>query len=862
MKKHLPALALFFVICILLGAVCMVNPSAAGQKKVTVKAYVENNMTAKQIADYYGIRISYLAPFDAVSVSLATYMQTDTVASLSLYKWQETYEKTIDADPLVSKTFEGVRDNQMHTMEFDTLPAGEYLLMVADISGSLAVWQNEMTVSRGYCYENSNESRADWRMTVRFTEEVEQPFGEIQSALAYIDGNYTAPAESVPAEDSLLNTHKVMPDTWVFTDGLGRTSLTYEDVGGVREDKTLAMFYWTWHIDNLADSDPVNVQELSEKYPDAMNDYDHVLWNSYPENCFYWNEPIYGYYRSNDTWVLRRQAELLANAGVDAIFTDNTNGEFTWRNAYIPLFETWSDAVNDGVATPKVSFMLPFSDSSSTKAQLKSLYMDVYRQNKYQNLWYYLDGKPMLMANKGAISASASLLEKEISNFFTFRAGQPLYVIKKTTIANWGWLSIYPQAIYYKSAADRALKNAEQITVGVSMNYNYVTKQLDAMNGSATTGRSYTTDYEDRYLKEGTQASLWGYNFEQQWNYALEVDPKVVFVTGWNEFTAGRHEDWCGTENAFPDQYNDEYSRDIEPTKGNLKDHYYYQLVNFVRKYKGCNPIPTPTEKATIDLMAGTEQWASVGPYYAAYIGNTDDRDAQGCGSLYYTETSGRNDIIGAKVARDDEFVYFYVECNDTITPYTDTLWMNLYIDCDQSAQGWETFDFVVNKSPAGEKTLVLEKFTAENDYAATEKVADVEYTVNDKTMTVKIPKSALGLSGDTYTVNFAWTDNVHDEGNDTVFSGDIMDFYISGDVAPGARFKYSYISTAENAGGQDAQTTDTQITTAEPSQTTTDDTAPANSGCGSSLSASLSLFCILSLSALALPVLRRRKSF
>ena len=35
------------------------------------------------------------------------------------------------------------------------------------------------------------------------------------------------------------------------------------------------------------------------------------------------------------------------------------------------------------------------------------------------------------------------------------------------------------------------------------------------------------------------------------------------------------------------------------------------------------------------------------------------------------------------------------------------------------------------------------------------------------------------------------------------------MDFYVSGDVAPGGRFKFSYISTAENAAG-DAPETDT----------------------------------------------------
>ena len=148
---------------------------------------------------------------------------------------------------------------------------------------------------------------------------------------------------------------------------------------------------------------------------------------------------------------------------------------------------------------------------------------------------------------------------------------------------------------------------------------------------------------------------------------------------------------------------------------------------------------------------------------------------------------------------------------------------MNLYIDTDQENQGWETFEYVVNKTAASAKTSVLEKFT---DGYTSEKVADVEYKVDGRYMTVKIAKSDLGLKGDDFTINFAWTDNVHDADDTGVesrngivyseFSGDILDFYTSGDVAPGARFKYSYISTADNAkipeqGGSDESTSDTE---------------------------------------------------
>jgi hypothetical protein len=280
-------------------------------------------------------------------------------------------------------------------------------------------------------------------------------------------------------------------------------------------------------------------------------------------------------------------------------------------------------------------------------------------------------------------------------------------------------------------------------------------------------------------------------------------------------------------ENAFPDQYNDEFSRDIEPTKGALQDHYYYQLVNFVRQFKGARPIPTPSAQKTIDLNAGYDQWKDVAPYYGAYIGNTEHRDAPGYGNLVYTENSGRNDIIGAQVSRDAEYLYFLVECADNITASTDSLWMNLYLDVDQSKQGWNTFDFVIGKSGTTASTMTLEKFTADNDYAKTEKVADVAYKVDGRYMTVKVAKADLGIT-DAFTVNFAWTDNVHDEGDYSKFSGDILDFYISGDVAPGGRFKFSYVVADEAGGSTDTAPTDTETAEdpTDPVETPTD--APA----------------------------------
>lgn len=39
----------------------------------------------------------------------------------------------------------------------------------------------------------------------------------------------------------------------------------------------------------------------------------------------FWGEPVWGYYRSDDEWVIRKQVEMLTMAGVDFLCFDTTN---------------------------------------------------------------------------------------------------------------------------------------------------------------------------------------------------------------------------------------------------------------------------------------------------------------------------------------------------------------------------------------------------------------------------------------------------------------------------------------------------------------------------------------------------------
>ena len=105
----------------------------------------------------------------------------------------------------------------------------------------------------------------------------------------------------------------VLPDTWDAVDGLGRILPGNDETGDVREDRYVGIFYWTWHCAHAKSTDPHNVTKILEQYPEALTDLEHPAWGRL-HAPHHWNEPIFGYYNTIDKWVLRKHAELLADA--------------------------------------------------------------------------------------------------------------------------------------------------------------------------------------------------------------------------------------------------------------------------------------------------------------------------------------------------------------------------------------------------------------------------------------------------------------------------------------------------------------------------------------------------------------------
>ena len=603
----------------------------------------------------------------------------------------------------------------------------------------------------------------------------------------------TPPTETVAAKTVAKPIPDAGCDGWVATDMLGRKIVESRDTRAKQKKKQVGLFYWTWH-EEYANRRPVSVCEVLEKYPAAEYRFDHPAWGKRPIDTR-WGEPLYGFYRTSDEWVLRRHAVLLAAAGVDFILLDCTNGSLLWRPAFEALFAAFQKARRDGIPAPAIGFMLPFSHKvRDGYKSLVALYQYLYRDGRYSDLWFYWDGKPFVMGYPESIPETVNdpveqKVNDEIRSFFTFRPGQPLYAGGPQRPDHWGWLEIYPQNKY----GVRPDGSCEMVTVGVGQNANR-DRICTHFNDRGTFGRSYT--HRDGHAKLTKDSYLYGYNVQEQWERALDLDPDIVFITGWNEWRMGQyHAPWLSdndsTQLAMVDQYDREHSRDIEPDKDGYLDTYYLQMVSNIRRFKGMTPTPKPSCPASPSLRCGERAWQKVLPLYHNFPGTTKARDRRGFGDYYYRNTSGRNDIIQARVAADEDSLTFFVKCRETITAPQDGAdgWMTLLIDTDRNkGSGWEGYDFAVNLHAPhknGKTDVCRYVKTLEPNSFTWEKIGSASYRLADNILVIKVDRALLGMKEHRLNFEFKWSDNMQEH--------TAMDFYQNGCAAPFGRFNYLY---------------------------------------------------------------------
>ncbi len=400
------------------------------------------------------------------------------------------------------------------------------------------------------------------------------------------------PQDAQSEPDTKESYRDLYPDTWVATDALGRTMPSYEEVGPVKGDKrrVTGIFYITWHTQDKAKTGSpyrADVTQILNQDPGARLDAKHELWSA---NSYHWGEPEMGYFLSKDKYVIRKDISMLTDAGVDVLVMDVTNAARYW-DEWDVLFTEMQKMKAEGNRVPKFCFWA-FNGPVITVVQ--DLFERIYKENKYPDLWFYWDDKPLLLyngrpdfdANRGGIkhrnpnydpSAKSDPdhphykdpdyseefyldYTKEVKEFFTRRTmwwgywewGGERFV---GTEDNWSFgysladekvKAMKPEELLstHKGIREEAAVTAAQHPVTMTAENMGVGKSWSRENGQPS-----LDDYDMPsptyvpWLGDTVEnPTAYGIYFQERWDEAIKADPEFLYINDWNEWTAGKYQ--------------------------------------------------------------------------------------------------------------------------------------------------------------------------------------------------------------------------------------------------------------------------------------------------------------------------------
>lgn len=566
------------------------------------------------------------------------------------------------------------------------------------------------------------------------------------------------------------------------TDELGRT---VDAVIGSDDTKEVGVFYFLWLGSHGAEH-AYDVTKIIEKNPNAAESAETWMAAGGGDlgEAHWWGESLFGYHTQEDEWVIDKDIQMLTDAGVDFLGVDCTNG-FAYTEKWMVLLKVLDKYYNQGFKVPRVTPIVKAHPGRT----IMTVYQDIYMAHpEYQNLWYCMNGKPVMIGDKDAEGLSEECLE-----FYTFIFPQwprEPYRADGLPWMDFGlWTDDKSLAIFGTEDTKTAM------CVSLAQHSGTKAFSTSAFYGDTT---NRTRSWHDGANDPAEDAYLYGYNFAEQFDYVYKCNPDIIFITGWNEWFAQRQRKWLTMEGEphtdpiiLVDNADVNNSRDIQPMKGGYGDNYYMQMVQYIRKFKGAT---VPNEKLntevevrsiTIDVKEDFSQWDDVEWYYQDYVDDTNPRDAIGYGGIHYTDNSGRNDIATIKVANDKENLYAYVQTVDDIIGMGEEHCLSMFISTgNNESPTWYGYDYVVSRVPASVDKLVVEKHT-ENGWT---KIDEVAYLMEENKLQFEIPLATLGLQSDNISIQFKVADNYQDEEG-------IYSFYLHGDAAPYGRLNYVYIS-------------------------------------------------------------------
>jgi hypothetical protein len=559
--------------------------------------------------------------------------------------------------------------------------------------------------------------------------------------------------------------------------GIDHFGRSFGTVSAFKKGRQVGMFFWPWIGQPYASGiyDATKIAAL----PNGINiltHFDHLDPNISPNGqAHYWGEPLWGYYNSDDEWVIRKQMQMITMAGVDFIYFDTTN-TLIYSNIFLKVCAVIDDMLKNGWNPPKVVF---YTHSCSLRT-LRDLYATLYQPNRYPDTWYRIEEKPVVIAytdpaddlreaaSRADYSYQPGTLSAEILDFFHFL--KPQWPSDPVYPEGFPWIEwSFPQPLHTQSQA-MSVSVASHPMVPMSFSLTRPNWTNWGRGWNVTTRQNVTADVEK------------GTFFQSQWDHAIKTDPPMISVGGWNEWIAYKQPH--DGEYMLCDAASMEYSRDIEPMKGGYRDAFYLQLIRNIRRYKGMNEATEANKALTIDLAGALSQWNEV----AYIVRNTDEkfmaRDAfGGSQTVRYTQAAPQNSLLEIRVAHDQQNVYFYLKGKNKFTDYSGSEnWLNVLIGAGEPAiKGWESYEYVLGRSIANGQTSV-DRFNSGFSASNTGKAMLIR---NNDVILLSVPRSAVGLTAvDKFYFKVAMG---------VTNPSDIMDYYISGSVMPMGRLSYMY---------------------------------------------------------------------
>lgn len=568
------------------------------------------------------------------------------------------------------------------------------------------------------------------------------------------------------AQEEIASLHNI-----VGVDQFGRI---FHPISGVNPQKQVGLFFWLWigqpYASGIYDATKILAMPNGLRLLTDFNYHNEAV--SPDGQAHFWGEPVWGYYNSDDLWVIRKQIEMLMIAGIDFIFFDTTNG-FIYKNVFLKILSVIDEYQQRGFSPPKVVFYT----HSRCFQTVREIYRELYKPRLYPNTWYKVGDKPMIIAytdpqddineakSRSDDAYTPGVLSNEILNFFHFK--RPQWPSDPVYPDGFPWVEWkFPQPVH---------NGIMNVTVA---SHPSVPMSFSLTRGLVNWGRGWDPDTKTNIAADVDEGAF----FQRQWDEALRVNPDMISIGGWNEWIAYK-QPYLG-EYVLVDAVNKEFSRDIEPMEGGYEDAFYIQMIKNIRQYKGLDYVPQPATGKSISINSGIDQWNDIAPIGSNPNSERSSRNSYGAtNKIMYTQPAPNNHIREVKITHDQKNIYFLVRTKNRFTSNNNKAnWLNILIGTGEPGlKSWESYEYLIGKSFSNGSVSIGR---LASDFSTTD-VGTGRYVVNENILQIEVSRTSLNLA-DLKKLYFKVSSEVDN-------TSDIMSYYKSGSSLPMGRLSYLY---------------------------------------------------------------------